>query len=90
MEALNQDELLATTRSDLVGVKVWGIRFALEDRKPSAKILARLKEMAVNEKSAKVRKNLASGLQRKIPLEQRHGPLPRRSSSTRRTPRTRT
>ncbi|HYF01383.1 MAG TPA: PVC-type heme-binding CxxCH protein, partial [Planctomycetota bacterium] len=71
--ALDEARLLAFSRHADEAVRAWAVRLLLEPKRASDAALARLREMAVEERSAFVRLHLAAALQR-LPLDAR-GPL---------------
>lgn len=68
--AADESLLLAQTHAPAEDLRVWAVRLAVEGRSASAKLLARLVEMAASDPAPRVRLALASALQR-LPIAQR-------------------
>jgi putative membrane-bound dehydrogenase-like protein len=62
--------LLEMTGSDRAEVRGWAARLALEDKKPTGKMVAKLQDLAAKDPSSYVRLQVASDLQR-LPLADR-------------------
>ena len=69
-QGLSPQSLLAFLNDPGEEIRVWAIRFSCENGQPNAGLLTKLKEMAADDLSAKVRLELASALQR-IPRSSR-------------------